>query len=81
MSIHYLDVYLKITARDRQYSKIGKQSRKEMELTNHLLKTNAMSSFQPEYFFLNVYGIVCGSSIYTLLNYIKIHPASPRYCI
>lgn len=71
VSIWYLNVYLKITARDRKYSRIGKQSGKEMELTNHPFKKNAMSSFQLEYFFLNVYGIICGFGNYTLMSYLK----------
>lgn len=36
-----------------------------------------MSSFEAEYFPLDVYGIMCGFDIYTLLNYLKIHPAKP----
>lgn len=50
-----------------------------MRLTNHFLKTNVMSNFEVEFFPLDAYGIICGFGIYTLLNYLKIHPAKPMH--
>lgn len=71
----------KITERNTQYSRTGKQGGKEMRLTNHFLKTNVMSNLEAEYFSSDVYGIICGFGIYTLLNYLKIHPAKPMHQI
>lgn len=80
MSIRYLKrLFKKITERNTQYSRSGKQGGKEMRLTNHFLKTSLTSNFEVEYFPLDVYGIICGFGIYTLLNYLKIHPAKPMH--
>lgn len=38
-----------------------------------------MSNFEVEFFPLDAYGIICGFGIYTLLNYLKIHPAKPMH--
>lgn len=75
MSIRYLKrVFKNIRERNTQYSRTEKGN----EINKSFLKRpNVMSSFEAEYFPLDVYGIMCGFDIYTLLNYLKIHPAKP----